>query len=125
MNLLLDSHTLIWALSAPERLKLKARSSIEDSTNMVFYSTASIWEISIKSSKGLLRLSEHFLDSLAEAQFRELPIRTAHAWAIHSLRPIHNDPFDRMLVAQAHVERSTLVTRDRFLEAYGVPILEA
>jgi PIN domain nuclease of toxin-antitoxin system len=75
MNLLLDSHTLIWALSAPERLKPKARASIENGSNVVFYSTASIWEISIKFAKGLLELNERFLESLEEVGFRELPFR--------------------------------------------------
>ena len=125
MNLLLDSHTLLWALHAPEKLAAAARMAIENGANPIFYSAASVWELAIKSAKGLLHLEVDFLDAVDQARFSELPVRAQHAWAAGSLPAIHSDPFDRILVAQAKIERLTLVTRDRFLRDYQVSILVA
>lgn len=125
MNLLLDSHALLWALHAPEKLAAPARAAIQDGANPVFYSAASVWELALKSAKGLLHLDADLLGSIAEARFTELPVRSAHAWAVRALPPVHADPFDRLLVAQAHVEHLVLVTRDRFLASYRVPIVAA
>lgn len=125
MTILLDTHALLWALSAPEKLSTAARLAIEDGNNPVFYSSASIWELSIKSAKGLLEIEDAFLNELETANFVELPVRSNHAWAVRSLPPIHADPFDRILAAQAQIERLTLITRDQFLEKYAVRILLA
>ncbi len=125
MNLLIDSHVLLWALYAPEKLSSRARTAIEDAANPVFYSAASIWELAIKSAKGLLKVDGGFLEAIIETRLVELPVRTTHAWAVWSLPPVHADPFDRILVAQAQAERLTLVTRDQFLDRYDVPILAA
>jgi PIN domain nuclease of toxin-antitoxin system len=125
VTLLLDSHALLWALHAPEKLAAPARSAIEDGANPVFFSSASIWELAIKSGKGLLHLDDGFFEAIAETRLTELPVRASHSWAIRLLPAIHSDPFDRMLVAQAQIERLTLVTRDQFLGKYRVPILAA
>jgi PIN domain nuclease of toxin-antitoxin system len=125
MNLLLDSHALLWALHAPEKLEPEARTAIETGDRMVFYSSASIWELAIKSTKGLLTIDGDLIAAAAEARFTELPIRSVHAWAVRYLPAIHADPFDRMLVAQAQVERLALVTRDRHLAEYRVPVVAA
>ena len=125
MNLLLDSHALLWAMHSPAKLSRTARESIQDSANPVFFSAASIWELAIKSGKGLLRLDVNFLKAVAEANFVELPVRSAHAWAVRSLPQLHGDPFDRLLVCQAQLDGLTLVTRDTFLADYRISILEA
>jgi PIN domain nuclease of toxin-antitoxin system len=125
MTLLLDSHVLLWALHAPGKLAAPARGAIEDGANTIFYSSASIWELAIKSAKGLLSIEDGFLQAAESASFLELPIRGHHAWIVKSLPPIHGDPFDRILVAQARAEGLTLVTRDRFLGGYNLPILAA
>lgn len=125
MNLLIDSHVLLWALHAPEKLAPAARLAIEEGANPVFYSAASIWELAIKSAKGLLQVEAGFLEAINETRLVEMPVRSAHGWAVRLLPPIHADPFDRILVAQAQAEGLTLVTRDQFLEQYRVPILAA
>ncbi len=125
MTLLLDSHALLWALHSPEKLAPAAREAIQDGQNPVFYSAASIWELSLKASKGLLEIKGDLLQAIEALHFVELPIRASHAWAVQSLPPVHADPFDRILVAQAITEKLTLVTRDQFLEQYQVPILTA
>ncbi len=125
MTLLLDSHALIWALLAPEKLAPQARQAIEDGTNAVFFSAASIWEIAIKSSKRSLPIDDAFWQTAFELNFVELPVRARHAWAVKSLPHLHGDPFDRVIVTQAQIEQMTLVTRDRFLGAYNVNILTA
>ena len=125
MTLLLDSHALLWALHSPGKLAPEARRVIEDGANAVFFSAASIWEIAVKASKRLLEVDDGLLDAIQEVGFVELPVRTAHAWDVKSLAAIHNDPFDRILVAQTRIERLTLVTRDQFLAAYNIPILPA
>jgi PIN domain nuclease of toxin-antitoxin system len=125
MSLLLDSHALLWALHAPEKLAPGARAAIADGNQPVFYSAASVWELAIKSSKGLLRIDGDLLAAIGDARLVELPVRAAHAWAVRRLPPIHADPFDRLLVAQAQVDRLTLVSRDRFLEEYRIPLMLA
>jgi PIN domain nuclease of toxin-antitoxin system len=125
MTLLLDSQALLWALHAPAKLEPAARRAIEDGGNTVFFSAASAWEIAIKAGKRLLEIEDGFLEAIEAAGFVELPVRAVHAWEVKSLAPLHGDPFDRILVAQARIERFTLVTRDQFLAGYSIPILAA
>lgn len=125
MTLLLDSHALIWALLAPEKLTAGARETIADGANAVFFSAASIWEIAIECSKRAFLIDADFLQAANALNFAELPVRARHAWAVKSLPHLHADPFDRILVAQAQLEGMTLVTRDRLLAGYNVNILEA
>jgi PIN domain nuclease of toxin-antitoxin system len=125
VTLLLDSHALLWAMHAPEKLSASSRRAIAEGSNAVYFSSASIWELAIKSAKGQLQMDEGFLEAVAQTRFTELPVRAGHAWAIQSLPPIHADPFDRILVAQALTERLTLVTRDQFLDQYRIPVLAA
>jgi PIN domain nuclease of toxin-antitoxin system len=88
-------------------------------------SVASAWEAAIKVALGRLRLPESFARGIAGSGFQALPITFEHAERISSLSPHHGDPFDRMLIAQAQAEGLTLVTRDRRLESYGVPVIWA
>jgi PIN domain nuclease of toxin-antitoxin system len=118
LNLLLDTHLLLWALLQPARLKPRARALIEQ--NEVFVSSASIWEISIKSSLGKLEADPRLvLDVLEPAGLRKLSVSGEHAAKVFELPPHHRDPFDRLLLAQALSESLTLLTDDGVLGQYG------
>ncbi len=95
------------------------------SANEVFVSAASAWEVGIKAAAGKIRLDAVFADGVAASGFEPLPIDFHHAAAAAELPPHHRDPFDRMLVAQARIERLTLVTHDRQLEPYGGTLIWA
>jgi len=115
---LLDTHLLLWALGAPARLPPAARRVIRDGD--VYVSAASIWEISIKAALGKLRADpDEVLAALEPAGLLSLPISGEHAARVASLPPIHRDPFDRLLVAQALVEPMRLLTDDTVLRGYG------
>lgn len=118
MRILLDTHLLLWALASPSRLSAKARRRIESSE--VFASAASIWEVSIKSALGKIEADPNeVLSGIEPAGFDHLHIIGEHAAQVAKLRPIHKDPFDRLLVAQAWVERMILLTDDDTLGDYG------
>lgn len=125
MNLLLDTHVVLWWLSDDPTLSDAARSAIADPENIVFLSAVVVWEIRIKQGIGKLVLPENFGAVLAEQRFPELAVTVQHADAIAVLPAIHRDPFDRLLVAQAMVEKMTIVTRDSAIAAYGVDIIVA
>lgn len=124
MRILLDSHTLLWWMGDPTKIKARARTLIADSANEVFASAASIWELGLKVSKGKLRLPLAFHETLGDHGIRTLPFTASHAMASISLPAIHGDPFDRALVAQCRLENLTLATRDDMLGDYGIPVLE-
>lgn len=118
MRVLLDTHLLLWALAAPSKLPAKARKQIDDAE--VFVSAASIWEISIKSAVGKLDADpEDVLAAIVPTGFDLLSITGEHAAKVRELPPLHKDPFDRMLVAQASVEPMILLTNDQALGQYG------
>lgn len=125
MNLLLDTHVLLWWLDDNPALSSKAKAAIADGTNLVFVSAAVIWEIRIKQSLGKLEIPSNFRQVLNRQPFDKLDITVEHAHAVGDLPPYHRDPFDRMLVAQAKVEGLTLVTRDEHLRKYKVPLIKA
>lgn len=125
MNLLLDTHALLWWLADDRELSREASSAISDARNEVFVSAATAWEIAIKRAMGKLAAPANLLAAIAAGGFQELPITLAHALAAGELPPHHADPFDRMLVAQAKLEGLTLVTRDQRLAAYQIPIVNA
>jgi PIN domain nuclease of toxin-antitoxin system len=126
MNLLLDTHVFLWAVDNDQSLSSAARTAITDGRNVVFVSAATAWEITIKKALGKLRLpAGNYLEEMRRHRFTPLDITTDHALAVENLPPHHADPFDRMLVAQARVEKLTLVTRDSQLLAYAVPIIQA
>jgi PIN domain nuclease of toxin-antitoxin system len=118
MRLLLDTHLLLWALASPEKLSKRARQRIESSD--VYASAASIWEISIKSALGKLEADpDEILAAVEPAGFNHLSIVGGHAAKVAELPPIHKDPFDRLLVAQARFEPIILLTDDQVLGGYG------
>ena len=118
MRVLLDTHLVLWALAAPERLPGAAHRLIERAD--VYVSAASIWEISIKTSLGKLSADpREVLAALDPAGFLPLPIAAEHAARVADLPPVHRDPFDRLLVAQARVEPMRLLTTDAVLAGYG------
>lgn len=125
MNLLLDTHVLLWALDAPERLTDDARSVLADPRHRVVVSAASAWEISIKRALGKLRFDGDLAPVLTAVGFDPLPITVEQALAAGGLPAVHSDPFDRMLVAQARAEGLTLVSRDPVFEGYDVATMPA
>lgn len=125
MRLLLDSHALLWALTAPEKLSADAVREIAAAANNVWFSPASVWELEIKSAQGKLELPDSWLDVVERSRFSELPIRSSHTTVAGRFPRHHRDPFDRLLIAQALTEDLRLVTRDRLVLAYGVKVLEA
>lgn len=125
MRILLDTHVLLWAAGLPSRLSDEARSLIEEPSTEVVFSAASLWEVAVKSGLGRedFRVDPRLLRrGLLEHGYVELPVTGAHAVAIDLLPPIHRDPFDRMLVAQAQVEGITLLTADAVVARYPGPI---
>lgn len=123
MNLLLDTHVVLWWLDDSPNLPAPARKAIADTTNVCFVSTATLWEIEIKRALGKLSIPESYRDALARQGFRELPVSWTHTCALRSLPPIHRDPFDRMLVAQAISDDLVIVTRDEAIRRYEVRVL--
>ena len=122
MKLLLDTHLLLWAAAQPERLPPAARKLIDDAGNEPLFSPASLWEVAIKSGLGRedFRVDARILRrGLIDNGYGELPILGAHAAAVTDLPPIHRDPFDRLLVAQAQVEPMRLLSHDAMLARYG------
>jgi PIN domain nuclease of toxin-antitoxin system len=124
VNLLLDSHILLWWLTASERLSKNARNAMADCA-AAYVSAATIWEIGIKCALGKLEVPDNLDEALRDSSFRPLPVQISHAIAAGKLPRYHDDPFDRMLVAQASVESLTLLTADARLRDYNVPILMA
>ena len=119
MSLLLDTHALLWLLAGDPRVQ-GVRAAIEDARAPVLVSAVCVWEAAIKSALGKLRVPDDLPQRLEQFAFERLPISDAHAWAVRALPPLHNDPFDRLLVAQAICERATIVSADTTFDAYAI-----
>jgi PIN domain nuclease of toxin-antitoxin system len=124
VRLLLDTHALLWWL-ADEGLTPPAQDAIADPANLVVVSAASAWEISIKKALGKLASPDDLEQQVRDGGFSPLPISIAHGVATGELPHHHEDPFDRMLIAQALAEGLTIVTRDKRFGDYGVALLPA
>lgn len=124
MNLLVDSHAILWFLSGAVKLRKEARRAIE-TAERAYVSAASVWELTVKHERGRLIAPDDLIDRLHDGGFLELALGWEHARVAGRLPTIHRDPFDRMLVAQAIVERLTIVSRDETLSRYDVPIIVA
>ncbi len=122
MNLLLDTHILLWVAGQPDRLSEECREMLLNPANTLIFSAASLWEITIKTGIGRsdfnvdpIRLRKMLLLNT----YRELPISSEHATALIALPFLHKDPFDRMLITQARIEGLILITSDAKVSAYG------
>lgn len=125
MKLLLDTHLLLWVAGTPKRLSTKARALIDSAESYLFFSAASLWEIAIKRGLGRddFQVDARLLRrGLLDNGYGELSINSEHVIAIDSLPPIHKDPFDRLLVAQAMIEGITLLTADSIVAQYPGPV---
>ena len=123
MRLLLDTHVAIWWLDGDRRLSSTTRAAVESAAE-AYLSVVSLWEMFIKQDKGRLDLPAGFAAALRD-DFSDLPLTIDHVLEGRALPVVHHDPFDRMLVAQAVWEGLTIVTADRTLADYRVPVLPA
>jgi PIN domain nuclease of toxin-antitoxin system len=126
MKLLLDTHILLWAASAPHKLPPKMRALIEDENNELFFSAASLWEIVIKNRLGRSDFvvdPRVFRTALMDHGYQEIAISSEHVLMVHDLPPIHKDPFDRILVAQGIIEGMGLLTVDQMVIDYGGTVI--
>lgn len=127
MRFLLDTSVLLWARTEPERLNRRAEGILRDQSKELVLSAASVWEISVKYQVGKLPLPEPpaicIVRWMQERGIRALEISHRHALGVGELPPHHQDPFDRMLIAQAQMEGMTLLTADRVFERYGVAMI--
>lgn len=123
-RLLLDTNVVVWLLLGDrDRVSGAAVEALQNERNPLAVSAATVWEIAIKRSLGKLTITDGWAAALGRLGFDALPVTAMHAAAVERLPWHHRDPFDRLLVAQASVERLALVTADRRLAAYGVELL--
>ena len=123
MNLILDTHIILWWLDNSNKLPEKYFRVISDSNNICFISSATVWEISIKSGLGKLEIPDNFTDILLQEGFSELPVSWEHAAKVKHLPFHHKDPFDRLIIAQTIIEDFKLLTVDNIIPEYEVKIL--
>ncbi len=127
MKYLLDTHTFLWWNLEDPQLSLTAREIISNGNNEIFLSAASAWEIAIKAAKGRLILPDEPAKYIAERmnlyRFQSLPVQVSHACLVYQLPPHHNDPFDRLLIAQSQSESLPLLTGDTEISRYEVEVI--
>ena len=122
MNILLDTHALLWYIAGNTRLTVKHRELISDPQHRKFFSIVSFWEMAIKSSSGKLKL-ERSLSTLLPTEINVLTLSLAHIERVQQLPFHHRDPFDRAIIAQALTEDMALLSVDRSFAAYGVQLV--
>ena len=125
VRLLLDTHVLLWSLAEPQKLATRARNALEDVRNDVFVSAVTAWEVSVKRTKGRMTAPDNLAEVIEECGFIHLPLNFHHAGQAAGLPPLHRDPFDRLLIAQAQIEGLILVTRDARIPLYGIRTMAA
>jgi PIN domain nuclease of toxin-antitoxin system len=123
VRLLLDTHAALWWLGGDERFGSTAEQQLTDATNQVLLSAAIVWEVAIKRSLGKLEAPDDFAPTLIRAGVLPLPINLDHAAAVEELPWHHRDPFDRLLIAQATVERAAVVSGDAAFSGYGITVV--
>lgn len=122
MRILLDTHLLIWAVADPGRLDKKTADDLEDAANEILFSAASIWEVAIKyqlSRPDFAHEPNEIAEAARQTRFVELPVNARAAATVATLPPLHRDPFDRLLIAQALAEPALLYTADTRLTPYS------
>ena len=122
MKFLVDTHLLIWAATDPDKLSATAKSYIAEESNQLFFSSASIWETSIKAGLGKSNFTLNpslFYKSLLKNHYIEIKVSSLHATGVSKLPQIHRDPFDRLFISTARWENMTLLTNDDRLSSYG------
>lgn len=122
-QLLVDSHVLLWHVLDDSRLGPEPTAAIEAADAQVLVSTASLWEIAVKAALGKLDVPDDLPARVEQLGFHMLPVTADHAWQVRRLPRHHNDPFDRLLIAQAQVERLPIVTADSSFAAYDVMVV--
>jgi PIN domain nuclease of toxin-antitoxin system len=129
MKFILDTHVWLWMIADPDRLSSTTARLMEHQENELLLSAASSWEIAIKYSLGKLDLpsdpSRYVPEQILETGVTPLPVEHSHALRVASLPRHHQDPFDRLIIAQAELEQATLITADQKFSQYGIPIQEA
>ena len=123
MRLLIDTHILLWADQRPRLIATTLRAAMRDQTNEIVVSAATVWEIAIKRAIGKLRFDRPIVAGVLALGFGILPVAGGHAEHAGSLPPHHNDPFDRLIIAQAYLEGMVLGTQDQLMRPYGVATL--
>jgi len=124
VRLLLDTHVVLWHLSGERELSLPARDAIASADDLLF-SVVSFAEVGIKAAVGKLGVPDDLPARIADSGIRTLGLSPAHGLAVADLPVHHRDPFDRLIIAQAIVERLTVVTADTRFQAYGIELLQA
>jgi PIN domain nuclease of toxin-antitoxin system len=127
MKLLLDTHTFLWWNTEDAQLSTRAREMISDGQNEIFLSAVSAWEISIKAAKGKLVLPEppaqYISNRMSLYSFQPLPVQISHAVRVYELPHHHEDPFDRLLIAQSQIESMPLISVDANIRNYDVEVI--
>ncbi|TAK28764.1 MAG: type II toxin-antitoxin system VapC family toxin [Chloroflexota bacterium] len=127
MRYLLDTHTFLWWIVDDPRLSPRVSAIIQDPNNEIWFSAASAWEIAIKAKLGRIKFEDDPVELIPQQVtangFRNLPIQSDHALHVSRLALLHRDPFDRVLAAQALVEKMMLLTADQMMARYGVQVV--
>jgi PIN domain nuclease of toxin-antitoxin system len=125
MNYLLDTHVVLWWLTEPKNIAVKARKIISDKVENIYISSASCWEMAIKKGVGRLKFPTNILEILTSEGFEIIPITANESLSVADLPLIHQDPFDRLLIVQAKLNDMVLITRDETIMQYPVITLKA
>jgi PIN domain nuclease of toxin-antitoxin system len=120
MQYLLDAHVILWWLTTPEKIKIKAQRIIRDKSNTIFLSSASFWEMGIKKNLGRLTLPHNLIETVAMEGFKILPIMSEEALGVADLPLLHSDPFDRLLIIQAKLNDLILLTNNSKIIKYPI-----
>lgn len=120
MRYLLDTHVILWWLDDPKKISVKAREIIADKNNAIYISSVSMWEIATKSEINRLKVPVNILAILHKEKFQSLKLSAEESLSIINLPKIHNDPFDRMLIAQAKFNDLILITKDQTIVKYPI-----
>ena len=127
MKVLIDTHTFLWWNTEDPQLSARAREIIADGRNEVLFSAASAWEIAIKAAKGKLVLPEvpaqYISSRMRLYRFQSLPVQISHAAHVYELPHHHDDPFDRLLIAQSQIESLPLLSKDEDIQKYDLEVI--